>query len=229
MPSELSAQLQRVRERIARACRRSGRNPGEVQILAVTKTQPLEILNAALDLGLRDLGENRVQEALPKIASLAEHARVHLIGRLQSNKVNKAVGAFASIQSVDHEDLLRRIARRADALGIRQTVWLQVDISGEAQKGGCVPEESAALWEQGLSLDGIQLSGLMGMIRAEDEEAAARKRFARLRELAEPLRRENGDPALLSMGMSRDFEWAVEEGSHQLRLGSVLFGPRRPR
>ncbi len=229
MSSELQAQIERVRERIAEACRRSERDPGEVQILAVTKTQPLEILRAALASGLHDLGESRVQEALPKIDALPGDARVHLIGSLQSNKVNKVVGVFASIQSVDRTELLERIARRAVDLGTRQEIWIQVDISEEEQKGGCPPELAVELWEQAVVLASTKPMGLMGLIRAEDDEATARRRFTRLRELAEPLRREDGTPALLSMGMSRDFEWAVQEGSHLLRLGTALFGPRRPR
>lgn len=229
MSIDLSQQLERVRERIAQACQRSGRDPSAVQILAVTKTQPMEVLQAALRLGLHDLGENRVQEALPKIEALASTARVHLIGQLQTNKVNKVVGAFASIQTVDRSELLDRISRRAIKIECTQEIWIQVDISQEEQKGGCPPEMVVDLWEQGLSAGGIHPKGLMGMVRLQDDESAARARFARLREHAAPLRDSDGAPALLSMGMSRDFEWAVEEGSNQLRLGSVLFGPRRSR
>ncbi len=229
MPTDLRNRLASVRERVAQACARAQRDPEDIEILAVTKTHPPETLLQAVHEGLHDLGENRVQEALPKIAKLPSSVRVHLIGRLQSNKVSKAVGAFASIESVDRLELLQKIARRAAALQIVQTIWIEVDIAEEEQKGGCPIGELAELWERGLQESSLQVVGLMGMVRLSDDERAARVRFARLRRLAEDLRREDGAPVRLSMGMSRDFEWAVEEGSHQIRLGSVLFGPRRPR
>jgi pyridoxal phosphate enzyme (YggS family) len=229
MSTDLRQRLASVRERVVGACARAHRDPSEVEILAVTKTHPLETLLEALQEGLLDLGENRVQEALPKIAKLPQRARVHLIGRLQSNKVNKAVGAFASIESVDRRELLEKIARRAAALQVVQAVWIEVDIAQEEQKGGCPPEELGELWERGRQESSLQLVGLMGMVRLSDDEVAARARFAQLRRLAESLKRGDGQPPRLSMGMSRDFEWAVEEGSHQLRLGSVLFGPRQTR
>ncbi len=229
MSSELRQRLQSVRERIVAACARSGRLPDEVEILAVTKTHPLETLLDAVQEGLYELGENRVQEALPKIEALPPGVHMHLIGRLQKNKVNKAVGRFASIESVDHLELLERIARRARTLDVVQPIWIEVDLAQEPQKAGCAPEQAAELWERALAESSVEIVGLMGMVRLEDDETAARARFAALRRLAEGLRRRDGAAARLSMGMSRDFEWAVEEGSHQVRLGSALFGPRRPR
>ena len=229
MSTELHQRLESIRERITAACARASRSPKEVEILAVTKTHPLETLLDALSEGLYELGENRVQEALPKIEALPAGARVHLIGRLQSNKVNKAVGVFASIESVDRLDLLERIARRARTLELVQPIWIEVDIAEEPQKAGCPKEQLDELWERALTESSLEIVGLMGMVRLSDDETQARRRFATLRRLAEGLRRRDGSPARLSMGMSRDFEWAVEEGSHQLRLGSVLFGPRRPR
>jgi len=229
MPTELRHRLASVRERVANACARAQRDPEEVEILAVTKTHPLDTLLQAVHEGLLDLGENRVQEALPKIAKLPASVRVHLIGRLQSNKVSKAVGAFASIESVDRLELLQKIARRAATLRIMQAVWIEVDIAEEEQKGGCPVQELTELWERSLQESSLQVVGLLGMVRLSDDESAARARFARLRRLAEDLRCKDGGPVRLSMGMSRDFEWAVEEGSHQIRLGSVLFGPRQSR
>jgi pyridoxal phosphate enzyme (YggS family) len=227
MSTELRHRLEDVRARIADACTRAGRSPDEIEILAVTKTHPLETMLDAVQEGLIDLGENRVQEALPKIEGLPRSVRVHLIGRLQRNKVNKAVGRFASIESVDRPELLDRIARRARELHLVQAVWIEVDLAEEAQKGGCPKEEVGELWARSLAENSLQTLGLMGMVRLGDDERAARARFATLRRLAESLRREDQSPARLSMGMSRDFEWAVQEGSHQLRLGSVLFGLRR--
>ncbi len=229
MSTQLHQRLEKVREDIAAACARAGRSPEEVEILAVTKTHPIETLLEAVGEGLYELGENRVQEALPKIEALPPGVHVHLIGRLQSNKVNKAVGRFASIESVDHLDLLERIARRAAAIEVVQPIWIEVDIAEEPQKAGCPKEQTAELWERARQESSLEIVGLMGMVRLSDDEAQARRRFATLRRLAEGLRRRDGSPARLSMGMSRDYVWAIEEGSHQVRLGSVLFGPRRPR
>lgn len=229
--------LRIVRERIAAACVACRRDAAQVQILAVTKTHPTALMLDAARAGLLDLAENRVQEALPKLAELraavaagalpaALRPRVHLIGRLQANKVNKAVGAFASIASVDRLELLQQLARRASSLGLVQDIWIQVNISRESQKGGCPPELTAALWAAALAEAPLAPLGLMTVGRLDAPEAEARAGFALLRGLAEPLLRRDGSPAGLSMGMSDDFEWAVLEGSTQVRLGSVLFGPR---
>ena len=130
---------------------------------------------------------------------------------------------------MDRPDLLRRIERRAAELGIVQDVWIQVNVTDESQKGGCEPEAGAELWERVAAAPHVAPLGLMTLARADDDEAGCRRSFAALRELAEPLTDAAGNRARLSMGMSRDFEWALLEGSQQLRLGSVLFGPRRPR
>jgi pyridoxal phosphate enzyme (YggS family) len=235
MPASIADNLRAVRARIADACARAGREPADVAILAVTKTHPVTVMLAAAAAGLSDLGENRVQEALPKVEALRELAsragaapppRVHLIGRLQSNKVNKAVGVFDSIATLDAPELLDRVAARAAALGSTQRVWLQVNVSSEPQKGGCAPARTRELWARAAAAPSLRPVGLMMIGRLGSAEAEVRAEFADLRELAAGLARSDGRRVELSMGMSDDFEWAVLEGSTQVRLGSVLFGPR---
>lgn len=220
---DLPENLRRVRERVAAACERADRSPDEVRILAVTKGHPIDAVHAAVAAGLVDVGENRVQELLGKLDDAGD-ARVHLIGRLQSNKVNKVVGRVETIDSVDRPSLLRKIDARAEKVGVVQKVYLQVNISDEGQKGGCEPEEVQALWSDATAAGSVEPLGLMGMARFDAPEAELRRSFSRLRELSlvvSPDRRVE-----LSMGMSGDYEIAVEEGATVLRLGSVLFGPR---
>ena len=226
MFEDFGTNLERVRARIADACARSGRSPDEVTLVAVTKGHPFEAMQVAREHGLVDLGENRVQDALPKLERIDADARVHLIGSLQKNKVNKAVGAFASIMSVDRDDLLARIARRAETVDVVQPVWIQVNASDEEQKGGCAPEHTHELWAAALGNERTPPLGLMTMARFGADEPELRATFGRLRTLATDLHDPHGRPARLSMGMTEDFEIAVEEGATHLRLGTVLFGPR---
>lgn len=221
---ELHDNLQRVRERIVDACARAGRPEGEVRILAVTKGHPVDAIHAAVGEGLIDVGENRVQELLEKLPAVEDSARVHLIGRLQSNKLNKVVGRVETITSVGRRSLVEKIGRRAAEIDLAQKILLQVNISGEEQKGGCEPAEVPDLWALARETEGIEALGLMGMARYDAEEAELRRSFSTLRKLSldlSPNRRVE-----LSMGMSGDYEIAVEEGATLLRLGSVLFGPR---
>lgn len=221
---ELHDNLERVRQRIADACARAGRREDEVKILAVTKGHPVDAIHAAVGEGLIDVGENRVQELLEKLPTVEGSARVHLIGRLQSNKVNKVVGRVETIMSVGRRSLLEKIGRRAAEMELVQKVLLQVNISDEEQKGGCEPAEVPDLWTLARETEGIEALGLMGMARYDAEERELRQSFSTLRELSldlSPDRRVE-----LSMGMSGDYEIAVEEGATLLRLGSVLFGPR---
>ena len=226
MFEDFGTNLERVRARIADACARSGRAADEVTLVAVTKGHPFEAMQVAREHGLTDLGENRVQDARPKLERIDADARVHLIGSLQKNKVNKAVGAFASIMSVDRDDLLERIDRRAGAIGVVQPIWFQVNASDEEQKGGCAPEQTHDLWSAALESGRTPPLGLMTMARFGADESELRSTFARLRELAAGLQDSAGRPAGLSMGMTEDFEIAVEEGATHVRLGTVLFGPR---
>lgn len=215
-----------VRERIEAACDRSGRDVGDVTLIAVTKGHDFAAMQTAVDHGVLDLGENRVQDALPKLERVDPSARVHLIGQLQTNKVNKVVGRFASIMGVDRVELLDRIARRAEDLDVVQPIWIQVNVSAEEQKGGCAPEEAAELRDRALERSGLDVIGCMTMARADAAEAELRGGFSKLRQLCGGWRSRGGRPFALSMGMSGDFEIAIEEGATHVRLGTVLFGPR---
>jgi pyridoxal phosphate enzyme (YggS family) len=223
---DFAERLADTRRRIVEAASRSGRNPGEVTLVAVTKGHAYAAMTTALEHGVIDLGENRVQEAVPKLDQLGTRpARVHLIGQLQTNKVNKVVGRFASIMSVDRAELLERIIRRAGDIGQVQPVFIQANTSGEGQKAGCSPDEARTLVEVASASPEIDLLGLMTMGRAGAGEAELRAGFAHLRGLRDELI----PGGALSMGMSGDFEVAIEEGATHVRLGTTLFGPRPPR
>lgn len=207
-------------ERLARVSARiaaTGRNPDEVAIVAVTKGFGVEVCGEAMAAGLRLLGENRVQEALPKMEAVAG-AQWHLIGHLQTNKVRQAVGRFALIQSVDSMHLAEAIARSDP----RQAVLVEVNIAREPQKSGVVPEQALELATQMATL--LDVQGLMGMGPSEGDPGPAFNELRRLHDQAEQ-RIGRGLP-ILSMGMSGDFEAALAAGSTMLRLGQALFGPR---
>jgi pyridoxal phosphate enzyme (YggS family) len=208
--------LERVRERIAR----TGRNPDEVAIVAVTKGFDVSVCREALAAGLRMLGENRVQEALPKMESVVG-ADWHLIGHLQTNKVKLVVGRFALIQTVDSVRLAEAIARhRRD-----QQVLVEVNVAREAQKSGANPDRALELIDSVAGL--LDLRGLMAMGPSEGDPTPA---FAELRGLRDEAQQRLGKALpILSMGMSGDFEAALAAGSTMLRLGQVLFGPRPAR
>ena len=218
----LAENLACLQARIAAACRRAGRDPSSVRLIAVSKLHPIGSLLAVSELGVHDFGENRVQEGLQKLPALPAGVRMHLIGHLQTNKVNKVVGAFASIQSVDRTELLQRLAERAASLGLVQDILLQVNVTREPQKGGVEPDALPALWELAMRLPQLRALGLMTLGRAGAGERECRSAFARLRELAAMLPK----AVELSMGMSDDFEWAIEEGATQIRVGTTLFGER---
>jgi pyridoxal phosphate enzyme (YggS family) len=209
----VASNLARVRERIAR----SGRDPDEVAIVAVTKGFDVSACREALGAGLRLLGENRVQEAVGKIEQLPE-AEWHLIGHLQTNKVRLAAGRFALIQSVDSVRLAQAIARTEPS----QRVLVEVNVSREPQKSGVDPEQALELVATAHGL--LDLQGLMAIGPTTGDPAAAFSELRRLRDEAEQ-RLGKGLP-ILSMGMSGDFEAALAAGSTMLRLGQVLFGPR---
>ncbi len=218
------ARLSGVRERIEGACARVGRDPTEVEVLAVTKGHSGEILEISRELGLWHVGENRVQDLLPKLDHLPPDLRVQFIGRLQTNKVNKLVGRVESIASVDRVELLEKIEARARECGLCQRIWIQVNISAESQKGGCAPDRVAQLWQRGLDSSALEAVGLLGMGARGVDEVELRRSFALLRSIGADL--VSPSKVELSMGMSGDFEVAVEEGATQLRLGKALFGPR---
>lgn len=220
-----------VRERIARAAARAGRAPADVTLVAVSKTFPGEAVREAFAAGVRDFGENKVQEAEGKIASLgdlrAAGARFHLVGHLQGNKVRKALPLFDCIHSVDGEELAGRLERGAEEHGVVLRVLIQVDLAGEATKHG-VPEAGLfRLLEAVAGFEGLRVDGLMILPPFSDDPEAGRPHFRRLRELRDQaLARDLLRAPHLSMGMSHDLEPAIEEGATMVRVGSAIFGER---
>ena len=221
----LPARLAAVRETVAQCqMARSWQHP--VRIVGVTKTHGPEAVRAAAAAGLRDVGENRVQEALQKQEALTDLTiEWHLIGSLQRNKARTAAGRFALIHSVDRVDLATELDRRA-AGGPPQRVLVQVNCSGEAQKGGVAPESLPALLDQLQRLEHLQVRGLMTMSALTDDHEEQRRAFKLLRELRDGGERSGHSLPELSMGMSGDYPLAVEEGATMIRLGTVLFGER---
>ena len=224
----LAAARARVLERIERAARRVGRDPGGVTLVAVSKTVPAERVQAAIDAGLRELGENRVQEAAAKIPATSGGSW-HLIGPLQSNKAGRAVELFGTIQSVDSLDLARRLDRLAGerSPGRPLPVLLQVNVADDPAKAGFTPDAVTGAMPALLALPNLQVDGLMTIGPLVESPDAARPTFVALRRLAETLRQAHpGLGSALSMGMSDDFEVAVEEGATIVRVGRAIFGER---
>jgi hypothetical protein len=216
-----------VTQRIAAACTRSGRDPASVQLVAVSKQVSVERVRELADLGQAVFGENRVQEALAKIPAAGPGLRWHLVGHLQRNKARLAVGAFELIHSVDDLDLAREIDRRAAAAGLVQAVLVEVNVAGEASKHGAPPAELQGLVEALAGLAHIDLRGLMCVPPIVDAPDEARRWFGRLRDLRDEAVAALGRPLPhLSMGMSDDFDVAVEEGATCVRIGRALFGAR---
>jgi pyridoxal phosphate enzyme (YggS family) len=200
----------------------------QVRIVAVTKSHGPEAVRAALAAGLEDVGENRVQEALAKQELLSDvPARWHLIGSLQRNKARHAIGRFVLIHSVDRADLATELDRRGSP-DRSQEVLVEVNCSGEPQKGGVEPEALAGLLEVISGLPRLALSGLMTMAALTEDERSQRAAFGRLRELRDRMQAAGYSLPELSMGMSGDYSVAVEEGATMVRLGTLLFGERRP-
>jgi PLP dependent protein len=224
---ELPDRLEGIRHRIRSACHRAGRAPDSVRLVAVAKTRSTEEIRRAVDAGVTDLGENRVQEAEAKVPALGRRVRWHLVGHLQKNKVNKAIPIFEMIHSVDSIDLGRRLDRAAAELDKVQSVLVQVDLAGEESKFG-LPEKDLFGTIEGLSkLRQIRVDGLMVLPPYWEDPERVRPFFARLRELSARARERGltlGEE--LSMGMSHDFEVAIEEGATLVRIGTALFGPR---
>ncbi len=224
--SRIRDNLLRIRERIESAARRAGRDAEEVALCAVTKTVGVAEIREAVEAGAVILGENRVQAAEPKIrevADLADRVTWHMIGHLQRNKARRAVELFGEIESVDSPALARRLSDLGQERGAPVPILVEVLTSGEDTKGGVSPEAAADVVGQIRELPGVELRGLMTMAPFTNEESRVRSSFVRLRELRDGL---GGASALpdLSMGMTGDFEIAVEEGSTLVRIGTGLFG-----
>ena len=226
--TELAEILKNVRGKIAAACKRVGRNPEDVEIIAVTKTHGAEVVKEAWDAGLAIVGENKVQEAAWKRPASVSGPSWHLIGHLQSNKVRHALELFDVIHSVDSAKLADRINFIADEIGASPRILLEVNVSGEKSKSGMKPEEVEPTVRHIVeSCPRITLEGLMTMAPYSENPEDARPYFRRLREMRDDLEsRLNIGLPRLSMGMSGDYEVAVEEGATWVRLGTVLFGER---
>ena len=228
--NEIESHLAAIRSRIAAAAAAAGRTPTDVSLLAVSKTFGPDHVRAAYAAGQRDFGENKVQEALQKQEATADLAiRWHLIGHLQSNKAKKAAPAFAAIHSVDSVELLRRIDAAAVEAGSAPDIYIQVDLAGEDTKFGAPEADAGAIARAAASCRAARLKGLMLLPPWFDDPELARPYFRRLRGLRDRLIEEGIDAALLhelSMGMSHDFEVAIQEGATLVRVGTAIFGKR---
>jgi pyridoxal phosphate enzyme (YggS family) len=219
--------VEAVRSRVTEAVKKSGRDPGVVTIVAVTKTFPVEVVRRVIAAGIEDIGENRVQEMVTKAAGVSEPCRWHLIGPLQRNKAGKAAGIAHLIHAVDGVPIAQTLDRIAVERDVPVRVLLEVNTSGEATKHGVEPSDAPALADTLAALPGIDWQGLMTIGPTGGDLDAARDCFQALRRLAEDLRRRSG-LALpeLSMGMSDDFEVAIEEGATMVRVGRIITGER---
>jgi hypothetical protein len=226
----VAGNLAAIRERIRAACIRSGRDPGDVKLVGVTKTVPIERIREGIEAGLDVLGENYVQEAVKKRAALADLSLTwHCIGHLQTNKAKTAVECFEWIETLDRESLAVELNRMAERAGIRIPVLIQVNIGGEESKSGVRSDDLLSFSKLVSGFDLLEVRGLMALPPFFDQPERARPYFRQMRELLDMLRQESLRPeglAELSMGMSGDFEVAVEEGATLVRIGTALFGSR---
>lgn len=226
----LEDNIKRVKENIQRAAQNAGRDPSEVRLLAATKTVPAEVINRAMDCGIDLIGENRVQELQSKWDALhRDKAEIHLIGHLQTNKVNAVTGMVRMIQSVDSVRLARAISERSLALGIVTEVLVEVNIGEEESKSGISAGELEEILHSISTFSGISVRGLMSIPPICETKAEIRQIFSHLHQLFVDIRGKKIDNVsmdVLSMGMSGDYEEAVAEGATLVRVGSSLFGPR---
>jgi pyridoxal phosphate enzyme (YggS family) len=225
----LAANIARVRSKIEEAARKVGRSAGEITLVAVSKTVPVALVKIAYNLGVTDFGENRVQDALPKIAEFHPRGmRWHMIGHLQSNKTGKVAGAFDMVQSIDSAHLAQVLNRHAGEEGKILPVLLQVNVSGEASKEGVSVDETPQLARQIAALPCLKVRGLMTIAPLVKEPEEVRYVFRGLRELRARLQDEVAECSWddLSMGMTDDYSVAIEEGATIVRIGRAIFGER---
>ena len=226
----ISANLLDVRARLTRAAQRVNRDPSAIRLVAVSKTHPIDSVRAACLAGQFEFGENRVQEALQKISLSSDTAiKWHLVGHLQSNKARKAATVFACIHSIDSVDLLEQVDAAALEAGRQPDVLMQVDLAGEPTKHGATLETLLPLFEAAAECRAARVTGLMVLPPFAEDPEETRPFFARLREIRDELGRRGVPSSMLrelSMGMSHDFEIAIEEGATLVRVGTALFGDR---
>lgn len=227
--SDINAAFKQLKAKIADVAEACGRNPKDIQLVAVSKTYPIELIQEAYQANCRDFGENRVQESLQKIPLLPSDIRWHFIGTLQANKVNKVVGTFHLIHSVDSVELACKISAASQKRGVVTPILLEVNTSGEESKHGLNEEEWLMHLKEIDQLPNICLKGLMTMAPLTDDRERIRSCFRSLRQLRDKFKTQLKDPAQfeeLSMGMSHDYEIAIQEGATLLRIGTALFGER---
>jgi len=225
--SPRESNLESIRSRIAAAAASAGRDLSSVELVAVSKTHPFEIIREVYDAGQLTFGESRVQEAVAKIPLLPSALRWHFIGHLQTNKIRKALPLFELFHGVDNSEVARQMDRIAADLGLFPRVLLEVNVSGEQTKFGFQPDALRAEWESLLGLPRVQVCGLMTIAPYDEDPEKSRPFFAALRALREDLEARAGVPLPeLSMGMSGDFEPAIAEGATIVRVGSAIFGER---
>jgi len=232
MAEDIRERLARVREQIARAAERAGRSGEDIILIAVSKTFDAEIVQQAVLAGATDLGENRVQEALAKVPGVAGNIRWHLIGHLQSNKARAAIETFTVIHTVDSSELASRLDRIAGEVGRRIQVLVQVDLAREPTKSGATESELPSVVETLDSAGNLEFRGLMAIPPFFDSPEQTRPYFRRLRKILDGLndgRETSRKLTELSMGMSHDFEVAIEEGATMVRVGTRIFGSRERR
>lgn len=225
--SETAARLEHIRERMNSACVRAGRRTQDVELVAVSKTKPAEVIQEAVDAGQLLFGENRVQEVMQKKPLLPARLRWHLIGPLQSNKVRKILPLVEMVEAVDSLDIARDINRIACGLGLHPKVLLEVNVAVESSKHGFSAATIRAQLEELYRLDRLYIQGLMCIPPFDPTPEHSRKHFQQLRTLRDDLEKLGGAPLpVLSMGMSHDFEVAIEEGATLVRVGTAIFGGR---
>jgi len=224
---DIAANVARIQERIACASERRGRSPKDITLVAVSKMVGVDLIRKAIEAGVTDIGENYVQEASTKREFVGGAIRWHMIGHLQRNKAKQAVATFDMIHTIDSLRLAEAVGRRAEAAGRTMSVLLQVNVSGEESKSGVEPDETERLLNSVRELAGIQVEGLMTIGRWDPDPERSRAEFRSLAQLAEQIEALGGVRLrLLSMGMSHDFEIAIEEGANLVRVGTAVFGPR---
>ena len=225
----IRVQLNEVRENIQKACEKAGRSPQEVTLIAVSKTKPLFMLEEAYEAGARDFGENKVQEILEKHPKMPEDARFHMIGHLQRNKVKQVLPHAVLIHSVDSYRLAEQISQEAGKLGITAKILLEVNVAKEESKFGMMPEDVEEMAGQIAALPHLQIEGLMTIAPFVDDPEKNRPVFRKLYQLSVDIKKKNIDNVnmgVLSMGMTGDYQVAVEEGSTMIRVGTGIFGAR---
>jgi len=225
----ISENLKQIKARIEAACRRVGRDPDDVRLIAVTKTVDTGRIEKAISLGIKELGENRVQELREKADIIKDDVRWHLIGHLQTNKVKYIIDKVSLIHSMDRIELANEVQKRAGKLGITVPVLVQVNVAGEDTKFGISPEETIEFVRYLSRMPNIKVKGLMTIAPLVENPEEVRWVFENLRKLLIDIRREridNIDMEHLSMGMSNDFEIAIEEGATMVRIGTAIFGRR---